>query len=160
MFVHHVHSRRWTTMLLLTTAVMACSDAGPDVRETPLESQVFAPALGVDLASMTKLSSGVYIKDLQVGSGTAAVVSSSTVTVLYTGWLANGTVFDSNAGGTPITFPLANLVAGWQSGLPGLKVGGKRRLVIHSSQAYGPGGSGPIPPYANLVFDVQLTAVK
>jgi peptidylprolyl isomerase len=105
------------------------------------------------------LSSGVYIKDLQVGTG-AAVVSTSTIQAFYTGWLANGTVFDSNVGSNVLIYPLANLIDGWKSGLLGLKVGGKRRLVIPSSLAYGASGSGPIPPYANLVFDVQLTGVQ
>ncbi len=155
-----IQRSRWTTTMLLTAAVMACSDNGPDVKEVPLESQTFAGALGIDLASMTKLSSGVYIKDLQAGSGTAVVVSTSTILAFYTGWLANGTVFDSNVGSTVLTYPLAQLIPGWQSGILGLKVGGKRRLVIPSSQAYGPSGSGAIPPHANLVFDVELTGIR
>ncbi|MEP7346446.1 MAG: FKBP-type peptidyl-prolyl cis-trans isomerase [Gemmatimonadaceae bacterium] len=154
-----VRQSRWATLLLLT-AVLACSDTGPDAKEVPLESQTFAGSLGVDLASMTKLPSGVYIKDLQAGSGTAVVVPSSTILAFYTGWLANGAVFDTNVGGTVLTYPLANLIPGWQSGLLGLKVGGKRRLVIPSALAYGAGGSGPIPPFANLVFDVELTGIR
>lgn len=152
-------ARRAATLVLAAT-VLSCSDNSPDAKEVPLESQTFAAALGIDLASMTKLSSGVYIKDLQAGSGTAAVVSSSTVLAYYTGWLANGTVFDTNVGGTVLTYPLSGLIPGWQSGLLGLKVGGKRRLVIPSALAYGAGGSGPIPPYANLVFDVELTGIR
>lgn len=151
---------RWSTTLLLAGAVMACSDNGPDAKEIPLESQTFAASLGVDLAAMTKLASGVYIKDLQPGSGTATVVSSSRILAFYTGWLANGTMFDTNVGGTVLDLPLANLIPGWQSGLLGMKVGGKRRLVIPSSLGYGASGSGPIPPYANLVFDMELTGIR
>ena len=148
------------TVLLLTAAIVACSDNSPVAKEIPLESQTFAASLGIDLASMTKLASGVYIKDLQAGTGTVTVVPSSTILAFYTGWLANGTVFDSNVGGTVLTYPLANLIPGWQSGLLGMKVGGKRRLVIPSSLAYGASGSGPIPGYANLVFDMELTGIR
>jgi len=153
-------SARGAASLLLAVTLLSCSDNSPDAKEVPLESQTFAASLGIDLATMTKLSSGVYIKDLQAGSGTAAVVSSSTVLAFYTGWLASGSIFDTNVGGTVLTYPLANLIPGWQSGLLGLKVGGKRRLVIPSALAYGATGSGPIPAYANLVFDVELTGIR
>jgi peptidylprolyl isomerase len=152
--------RRGATMLLLATVMLSCSDNSPDLKEVPLESQTFAATLGIDLASMTKLSSGVYIKDTQAGAGTAVVASTSTVLCFYTGRLANGTVFDSNVGGSVLNIPLASLIPGWQSGLLGMKVGGKRRLVIPSSLGYGSGGSGPIPAYANLVFDVELTGIR
>ena len=152
--------RRGQTVLLLAIAMMSCSDNSPDAKEVPLESQTFAASLAIDLSTMTKLPSGVYIKDLKAGSGTATVVSTSTILAFYTGWLANGTVFDSNVGSTVLTIPLSNLIPGWKSGLLGLKIGGKRRLVIPSSQGYGAGGSGAIPGYANLVFDVELTGLR
>ena len=153
--------RRGQTVLLLAVVMMSCSDSSsPVAKEVPLETQTFAASLAIDLSSMTKLPTGVYIKDLKAGSGTAAVVSTSTILAFYTGWLANGTVFDSNVGSTVLTIPLSNLIPGWKSGLLGLKVGGKRRLVIPSSQGYGAAGSGPIPGYANLVFDVELTGIR
>ncbi|MBV6522772.1 MAG: hypothetical protein MNPFHGCM_02922 [Gemmatimonadaceae bacterium] len=151
---------RIVLVLLLAVGIVGCSDSSTDARETPLESQTFAASLGVDLSTMTKLPSGVYIKDLQAGNGAGPVVSSSTILAFYSGWLANGTMFDTNVGGAVLTYQLSGLIPGWQSGLLGLKVGGKRRLVIPSSLAYGASGSGPIPPYANLVFDVELTGLR
>ena len=109
---------------------------------------------------MTKLASGVYIKDLIVGNGSTPVGPSSNISVLYTGYLASGVVFTSNVGGSPQAFLLSGLIAGWKSGLPGVVAGGKRRLVIPSALAYGPSGYGPIPPYANLVFDIEVVSTN
>jgi FKBP-type peptidyl-prolyl cis-trans isomerase len=101
--------------------------------------------------------------DLVVGTGTAAV-STSRVTVSYTGWLydstkadGKGTQFDSSPSAS---FLLSSVIAGWQRGVPGMKVGGQRRLVIPPDLAYGSSGSGPIPPNATLVFDIGLLAVQ
>ena len=105
--------------------------------------------------------------DLVVGTG-AAAVAGGTVTVDYTGWLydANATdhkgpQFDSSIGRSPFTFTLGagQVIRGWEQGLVGMKVGGVRRLVIPPSLAYGADRSGSIPPYATLVFDIQLISV-
>jgi FKBP-type peptidyl-prolyl cis-trans isomerase FkpA len=150
---------RLTVLSLAMPFALACSNT-TEPTEVALEDEKFAASLGIDLPSMTKLASGMYIKDLVVGTG-AVVVGGATISVLYTGWLANGSVFDGNAGGAAVEFPLNNLIEGWKLGLPGVKVGGKRRLVIPSSLGYGPGGSPPvIPAYANLVFDVEVTRVR
>lgn len=128
-----------------------------------LEQQTFASGLGINLTdpAWTKLPSGVYIRDLTVGSG-ATATANSVVNVFYTLWLPNGTQIDSNVGGTAFQTglgPNANLIEGWKVGIPGMKVGGKRRLVIPSSLAYGPQANGSIPPNANLVFDVTLASL-
>ena len=109
--------------------------------------------------NITKLS---YV-DLKVGNG-AVVKPSATVTVLYTGAIAStGKVFQSTkTTGKPVTFALSQVIAGWKQGIPGMRVGGERRLYIPASLAYGanpPPGSG-IPANANLVFDVTVLAVK
>lgn len=102
--------------------------------------------------------------DLVVGSG-AEVKAGATVSVHYTGAVAaTGAVFQSSKdfGTDPITFPLDAVIKGWTDGIPGMKVGGTRRLIIPAEQAYGanpPGGSG-IPANADLVFDVELVAVN
>ncbi len=109
----------------------------------------------------TVTASGLQIIDIEVGSG-ASAEAGGTVTVHYTGWLADGTVFDSSIDrGQPITFPLDRVIQGWQEGIPGMQVGGKRRLIIPPELAYGDQGSGDvIPPNAELTFDVELLDVQ
>lgn len=108
--------------------------------------------------------------DLVVGTG-AEAVNGRTLTMNYTGWLydANaaeqkGTQFDSSlsAGGPPFVFELGagRVIQGWEQGVPGMRVGGKRRLVIPPNLGYGSSGSGPIPGNATLVFDIELLAVQ
>jgi FKBP-type peptidyl-prolyl cis-trans isomerase FkpA len=105
--------------------------------------------------------------DLVVGTGAEAVTGSS-LKVHYTGWLYNearpdqkGAQFDSSAGLEPLAFRLGvgQVIAGWDQGLLGMKVGGQRRLVIPPSLGYGGARRGPIPPNATLVFDVELIEV-
>lgn len=102
--------------------------------------------------------------DLKVGTG-QEVKAGDTVSVHYTGAVAStGEIFQSSKdfGTDPITFPLSGVIKGWTDGIPGMKIGGTRRLVIPAAQAYGanpPPGSG-IPANADLVFDVELIAIK
>lgn len=120
---------------------------------------VFAPFLGVNLDEMTKTASGLYYQDLVVGDGETAMAGDS-VTVHYTGWLHDGTQFDSSVGGNPVTFDLDGLIAGWREGIPGMKVGGKRKLVVPPALGYGKQGYPPlIPKNATLVFDIELLGV-
>ena len=107
--------------------------------------------------------------DTVVGTGKEAVAG-ATVQVNYTGWLhdpkaadLHGAKFDSSAGRGPFSFPLGagRVIKGWDEGVAGMKVGGKRTLVIPSELAYGQRGAGRlIPPGATLVFDVELLDVK
>lgn len=122
----------------------------------------FDPALGVDLAQMTLTASGLYYQDLVVGEGEAATVQAE-VTVHYTGWLHDGTKFDSSVDrGQPFTFTLGvgYVIPGWDEGLQGMRVGGKRKLVIPPHLGYGKARNGPIPGNSTLVFDVELLAVS
>jgi peptidylprolyl isomerase len=99
--------------------------------------------------------------DIIVGSGTE-VVATSTLTVHYTlmSW-SNGAIVESSwSGGQPATFPLSGVIAGWQQGLPGAKVGGRRLLVIPADLGYGPNGSGPIGPNETLIFVVDIIGVS
>ena len=99
--------------------------------------------------------------DTVVGTG-AEVKPGDTVTANYTGALAkNGVVFDSSIPrGEPATFPLSGVIKGWQEGVPGMKVGGKRRLIIPASLGYGEAGSPPkIGPNEPLVFDIELISI-
>jgi FKBP-type peptidyl-prolyl cis-trans isomerase FkpA len=106
--------------------------------------------------------------DLVVGTGTEAATG-NTVTVNYTGWLydssatnQSGAQFDSSIGGTPfvVTLGLNRVIKGWEQGIPGMKVGGTRRLVIPPSLAYGDTRRGSIPPNATLVFEITLLDVQ
>jgi FKBP-type peptidyl-prolyl cis-trans isomerase len=141
----------------LLLAGVACwgSDATGPKDPTELD---FDPALGVNLDLMTKTSSGLYWQDLVVGDGDEAVAGGF-VTVHYTGWLPSGARFDTSVGGDPIRFDLDAVIPGWAEGVPGMKVGGKRKLVIPPHLGYGPSGKGPIPPNATLVFDIELLGV-
>lgn len=145
-------------------ALVACGDNGTDVEPKPLTNDDFAPALNVDLAAMTHTASGLYYQDLEVGTGDEAAAG-MTVTVHYEGWLADGTKFDSSRDrGTPYDFLLGAglVIAGWDEGVPGMRVGGMRKLVIPPQLAYGSAGAGGgvIPPNATLVFDVELLEVQ
>lgn len=103
----------------------------------------------------------LVVEDLTEGSGPECPPG-ATVNVHYKGTLMDGTVFDSSYDrGQPIDFPLANLIPGWQQGIPGMKVGGKRKLTIPYALGYGERGSPPvIPPRADLVFEIELLGVS
>ena len=107
--------------------------------------------------------SGLKYTDLQTGDGPEAK-SGQTVSVHYTGWLENGTKFDSSLDRrSPFSFGLGGgqVIRGWDEVVAGMKVGGKRRLTIPADLGYGPrGAGGVIPPNATLIFEVELLGVK
>ncbi len=105
----------------------------------------------------------LMIEDLIVGTG-KEVKSGDVITVHYTGWLANGTEFDSSLrpGREPlvITLGIGQVIKGWDEGIPGMKVGGKRRLTIPPHLGYGNRAVGSIPANSTLIFDVELLDVE
>lgn len=133
---------------------------GPDVLPTDL---TYAPELGVDFSEMEQTSGGVWIRDVVEGDGEEAVPGRQ-IRVHYTGYFPDGSSFDSSRGGDAgFSFPLGagRVIPGWDDGVAGMRVGGERILVIPWDMAYGPpGAGGVIPPYAILVFEVELLEVE
>jgi FKBP-type peptidyl-prolyl cis-trans isomerase len=107
-------------------------------------------------------SSGLVIEEIRVGDG-AVATKGQIVSVHYTGRLTDGEEFDSSRErGLPFDFALGlgKVIAGWDQGIGGMRVGGKRRLTIPPDLGYGAEGAGRIPPNATLVFDVELVGVR
>lgn len=113
--------------------------------------------------SQTTTASGLVIEDLVVGEG-AEACAGQMVSVHYTGWLTNGSKFDSSKDrNEPFEFPLGErqVIAGWDEGVQGMKIGGTRKLTIPPALGYGArGAGGVIPPNATLVFEVELLGLN
>ena len=133
----------------------ACATGGP----APDPAQVtYAPETGVDLSRMERTSSGLYIEEITEGVGKNAV-RGDRVRIHFVSWLPDGTVVDSSLGVEPYQFELGSeeVIRGWNQGIVGMKVGGRRRLVIRPGLGYGARGRAPrVPPNAILVFEIQL----
>jgi FKBP-type peptidyl-prolyl cis-trans isomerase len=147
-----------STVPVSTPSVSTTSAAPP---KSEVELVTFAPSLGINLDSMTKRPSGLYLKNLVIGTGAIATRGRSAV-VRYAGYLPSGTLFEGGDASAEITVALGSnaTIRGWEEGLPGMRVGGKRRLIIPPSLGYGAKGSGPIPPNSVLIFDMELIAVR
>ncbi len=108
--------------------------------------------------------SALKIEDLEIGTGAEATGRGQTLIVHYTGWLEDGTKFDSSHDrGEPFSFPLdcQFVIPGWDQGIKGMREGGKRRLTVPPELAYGERGAGNvIPPNATLVFEIELIEVS
>lgn len=150
-----------TRLLFITAALGVFAAAATACSRSPDEpTSSFRPAEGKPLPPPpTKLES----EDVKVGTGREAKTG-DTVHVQYTGTLMNGTKFDSSYdhGGDPFKFTIgqSQVIKGWDQGVPGMKVGGKRRLKIPPDLGYGANGSPPnIPPNAGLIFDIELVSI-
>lgn len=142
--------------LALILALAACGGSEKAGTGDPA-TETFAPSLGIDLSQMTRTATGLYVQDVTPGTGAEAATGSK-VTVEYTGWLVDGTKFDS--GSFPFTIGQHQVVAGFEEGVTGMKVGGVRKLVIPPALGYGAQGTGPIPGNAVIVFQVTLKSVE
>lgn len=145
-------------MLILVAAMLAASQQATTKPAASTTSPTKVTGPGV------KTDSGLQYWEIRVGNG-ATAKEGSRVRVHYTGWLTNGKKFDSSVdAGRPFDFTIGNgeVIKGWEEGVAGMRVGGKRQLRIPPSLGYGADGTpgGPIPPNATLIFDVQLLAVQ
>jgi hypothetical protein len=130
-----------------------------DVDPLAIDQADIAAELGVDLSAMTRLPSGVYVQDLVEGSGDVVRLEDR-VEVRYTGWVFSGQVFDGTEGDDTAVFTLSELISGWQEGIPGMREGGTRRMVIPYPLAYGEQRrSEVIGPRSHLIFDVEVVEV-
>jgi FKBP-type peptidyl-prolyl cis-trans isomerase len=145
--------------LALATLLTALPLAGPVLAQPPKEKPMEKPAEGKEVVT----PSGLKYTDIKVGEG-AEAKAGQVVDVHYTGWLTNGTKFDSSVDrGKPFSFKLGagQVIEGWDKGVAGMKVGGKRKLTIPPGLGYGSQSvGGVIPPNSTLVFDVELLGVK
>jgi FKBP-type peptidyl-prolyl cis-trans isomerase len=148
-------NKKIALLCLLTLALCGC---GPS-KVTGTEN---ASAPSKVSGAGTTLANGLQFWELKTGSG-ATAGPGKTVIVNYTGWLTDGTKFDSSLDrNQPFSFVLGtgSVIRGWDLGVAGMQMGGKRQLRIPSELAYGPRGMGSIPPNATLIFDVELLDVK
>ncbi|MEO8451741.1 MAG: FKBP-type peptidyl-prolyl cis-trans isomerase [Gemmatimonadota bacterium] len=153
--------RTWSFAFPLIVFAAGCARDKPP-SEATIENTTFAPSLGIDLAGMAKTPTGLYYKDVIIGTGPEAVPGQQ-VSVHYAGALADGTQFDANGSADPAySFKLGvgAVIAGWDEGVAGMKVGGRRQLIIPSSLGYGIAGHGPIPGHSILVFTVDLVGLQ
>jgi FKBP-type peptidyl-prolyl cis-trans isomerase FkpA len=148
-------------LVLAVGAAAGCTSSvlGAGTPSNPA-TEMFAASLGVDIASFARTESGVYYKDIEVGTGDEAAAADQ-VTITYAGYLKDGTLFDSRS--TPTQLPLASVVQGFRDGVVGMRVGGVRKIVIPSALGYHwqgrPDAAVPIPRNATLIFDVELFVV-
>ncbi|MBK8232566.1 MAG: FKBP-type peptidyl-prolyl cis-trans isomerase [Candidatus Eisenbacteria bacterium] len=140
--------------------------AAPSTPAAGANSQTQTPATPPAQANGGKMvtnPSGLQYEDLVVGTGPSPARGES-VQVHYTGWLTDGSKFDSSKDrGTPFVFPLGmgRVIKGWDEGVASMKVGGKRKLIIPANLGYGAqGAGGVIPPNATLVFEVELLGIQ
>lgn len=147
---------RYLTPFLLCFVLFSCKDNILSPEEQFQEDiRIIQQYLVDNNLTADSTTAGLHYIITQEGSG-GHPNQQSTVTVKYKGYLTDGTVFDETTGNETATFPLSNLIEGWQIGIPLLKKGGKGTFLLPSAIGYGPYGSGSIPPNTVLIFEIEL----
>ena len=159
-----VTSSALTIAVILTISSQKSTTPTVPPTSTNTSSSSQSNAVGTKLKGFKPLKTKLThleVANLKTGTG-ATVTSNATVTANYIGALADtGVIFDTSAShGGAQTFPLSGVIPGWQLGIPGMKVGGTRELLIPAAMAYGAKGAGNIPPNSDLVFIVNVVATK
>jgi len=144
-------------LLSLFMALFFLSSCGDDESQAEKDQQIILDYITENNLDATEGEDGLYYIIESPGTGGTPTIN-STVTVAYTGYFTNGDIFDSSDS-NGITFPLTNVIEGWQLGIPQLKEGGTGILLIPSSLGYGTSGQGSIPGNTVLLFDVELLGI-
>ena len=149
-----------TTIAAIALTLPSLTKAQSPRIDPPFDTLQFAAELDVDLAKTSRVTRGLYSKDVLVGNGRFAARGDE-ITVRYFGRLADGRAFTTTSE-APATFKLGagTVIQGWERGISGMRVGGIRQLVIAPELGYGKKGQSPVPPNAVLVFDIELLSVK
>lgn len=158
---------KWTLLIgacvaVVCLVVLASGCAKKEESQVEANVPAQAPSTTAATSQLGATVTELKIEDTKVGTGVEAVAGKS-VSVHYTGWLTNGTKFDSSKDhGQPFTFHLGagQVIKGWDQGVAGMKVGGTRKLTIPASLGYGQRDMGVIPPNSTLVFEVELLGVN
>ncbi len=170
LFHSQIQTVQSITRLLIIAAIstgvsgmIACTKTSTEPAQQTGTTTANTTAPAAQTAAESTAATALKMEDLKVGTG-AEAVAGKTVSVHYTGWLTDGKKFDSSLDrGQPFEFQLGagQVIQGWDKGVAGMKVGGKRKLTIPSDMGYGArGAGGVIPPNATLVFEVELLGVK
>jgi len=130
--------------------------ASPEPFPGEVERTQFDPSLDVNLAAMSRRPDDMYVQDLTVGTGGVATLG-RTVVVRYTGWLPSGKQFDT--GEVTVTLGSNKTIRAWEVGLLGMRVGGKRRIVVPPALGYGDQATGSIPANSVLIFNMEMLSL-
>jgi FKBP-type peptidyl-prolyl cis-trans isomerase FkpA len=147
-YLYYCGMKKFIYLLLLVFCFAGCKKNN----QAQIDQQTIEQYISANHLNATAEPNGLYYVVTTAGSGSSPAIS-NTVTVNYTGYYTNGTIFNPN---TTSTFALADVIAGWQEGIPLMKGGGKGILLVPSALAYGSAGSGSVPPNTVLIFNVEL----
>jgi FKBP-type peptidyl-prolyl cis-trans isomerase FkpA len=144
-------------MAAIAVVFSGCEKDDDAEKQAQVDEQIILDYLEANNLNATKHESGLYYIITNQGNGENPTIN-STVEAFYEGYFTDGSIFDRTVG-APATFSLANLITGWQYGIPLIKEGGSITLFIPSALGYGTRGSGSVPPNTVIIFDIDLVAI-